>query len=128
MEEIVDRTNHVGRKLIAVKPILLIGGIVAQVILLVSAIVLYVPLLIWPGILDGPYRAITKGMARMMAHTIVGKRANGQRAGKVTEKQIQLSSRYLTRRTRCLPCGVSHATMELSALHRRHNGPLPTHH
>src|SRR4051812_13555813 len=98
----MDRPNLVGRKLIAVTPILLIAGIVAQVILLAAAIALYVPLLIWPGMLDGPYRAITKGMARIMAHTIVGKRGNGQRAGKVAEKQILLSFRYPTRPVRCL--------------------------
>ena len=81
----MDRANHISRKLIAVTPVLLICGIVAQVLLLVAAVVLYVPLLIAPGILNGPYQMITKGMARIMARTIVGKRENGQRSRPVTK-------------------------------------------
>jgi hypothetical protein len=63
----------VSRKLIAITPLLLIGGIVAQVLLLIAAIVLFVPLLIWPELLDGPYRIITRAMGRMMARSIVGR-------------------------------------------------------
>jgi hypothetical protein len=60
------------RRLIAVTPLLLLGGILAQLILLVLALLLYVPCLIWPGLLNGPYNWITRGMARIMARSIIG--------------------------------------------------------
>jgi hypothetical protein len=100
-------SNHVGRKLIAVTPVLLICGIIAQVVLLMLAVMLYVPLLIWPEMLDKPYRIITKGMARIMARSIMGHRENGQKGSKDTEKQFQLSFRDRTRPVRCLRPGVS---------------------
>jgi hypothetical protein len=71
----VVRSNHIGRKLIATTPVLLIFGIIAQVILLVIVIILFIPALIWPSILDGFYRWITKSMARIMARNLVGKRS-----------------------------------------------------
>ena len=83
----MDRAHHVSRKLIAATPLLLISGIIAQVMLLALAIILIVPLLIWPEIINGPYQMITKGMARIMARTIVGRRGNGQRAERITERQ-----------------------------------------
>lgn len=104
--KVVDRTHHVSRKLIAITPLLLISGIVAQVVLLALAIVLIVPLLIWPKIINGPYQMITKGMARIMARTIVGHRANGRKAGRVSRESVELSSCYRTRPARCLRPGV----------------------
>lgn len=62
------------RRLIAITPVILLAGIIAQLVLLALAIVLYVPCLIWPGILNGPYMWITKGMARIMARSIIGQR------------------------------------------------------
>jgi hypothetical protein len=61
------------RKLIAITPVILLAGIIAQLLLLTLAIVLYVPCLIWPGILNGPYMWITKGMARIMARSMLGR-------------------------------------------------------
>lgn len=104
--EVVDRTHHVSRKLIAITPLLLISGIVVQVVLLALAIVLIVPLLIWPEIINGPYQMITKGMARIMARTIVGHRGNGQRAGRESRQAVELSSCYRTRPAWCLQPGV----------------------
>lgn len=62
------------RRLIAVTPLLLILGIVAQLILLVVAIVLFVPAMIWPGMLNPGYRWVTRGMARIMAKSMLGGR------------------------------------------------------
>lgn len=62
------------RRLIAITPVILLAGIIAQLVLLALAIVLYIPLLIWPSILNGPYMWITKGMARIMARSIIGNR------------------------------------------------------
>jgi hypothetical protein len=62
--------NHVSRATIAISPLLLILGIIAQGILLVMVTVLYVPCLIWPGMLNGPYLWITKGMGRIMVRSI----------------------------------------------------------
>lgn len=62
------------RRLIAITPVILLAGIIAQLLLLVLAVVLYIPCLIWPGMLNGPYLWITKGMARIMARSIIGKR------------------------------------------------------
>jgi len=67
-------TNHISRKLIAVTPVLLVLGIVAQLILLVAAIVLFVPAMIWPGMLNPGYRWVTHGMARIMARSMLGGR------------------------------------------------------
>lgn len=79
---------HVGRKLIAIAPFLLICGIVAQVILLAAAIVLYVPLLICPDILNGPYRMITKAMAHLFAQTLFGSRNRSKPAMVTTEAEL----------------------------------------
>jgi hypothetical protein len=62
------------RKLIAITPVILLAGIIAQLLLLTLAIVLYIPCLIWPGILNGPYLWMTRGMTRVMARSILGKR------------------------------------------------------
>lgn len=70
----MDSTVHVGRKLIALTPVLLVAGILAQALLLAAAIVLYVPCLIWPGLLNGPYRMITKGMVRTFARGFMGRK------------------------------------------------------
>lgn len=90
----MERANHVSRKLIAVTPLLLVGGIIAQTVLLVAAILLFIPLLIWPGLLDKPYRTITRAMGRLMARTIIGKKPKSQAGVMATE----LSFRYATRR------------------------------
>lgn len=76
-------TNHLSRKFIATMPLLLIGGIIAQAILLVAVIVLYVPCLLFPGILNGTYRTITKATARLFAQSIIG-RSRPPKAGMVT--------------------------------------------
>lgn len=55
-------------------------------LLLVALIVLFVPLIIWPSMLDGPYRVLTKAMARMFARNIVGK--SRPKAGMTTELVI----------------------------------------
>ena len=95
--------NHVSRKLIAIAPVLLVAGIAAQLILLVAAILLFIPLLIWPSIMNRPYRGITRAMGRLMARTIVGNK-HRPKAGVVT---TPLSFRYQTRPARCLRPGVS---------------------
>ena len=73
----MERTNHltISRRLIAITPVLLIFGIIAQAILLVGVVVLYVPCLVFPGILDGPYQWITKGMGRIMVRAMFGRKA-----------------------------------------------------
>ena len=78
----MDRPHHVSRRLIAIMPLLLIAGIVAQVILLAAVIVLYVPCLAFPDILNGPYQMITKGMARIFARSVMGRKP---KAGMVAE-------------------------------------------
>lgn len=60
------------RKTIALTPVLLVLGIVAQAFMLALIIVLYIPCLIWPEILNHPYLWITRGMARIMAKSIMG--------------------------------------------------------
>jgi hypothetical protein len=67
------------RRLILLTPVLLIAGIVVQVIALALVILLWVPCLIWPRILNGPYKWITKAGARMVARAIVGTRKQGTR-------------------------------------------------
>jgi hypothetical protein len=62
------------RRLIVVTPVLLIAGIVVQVIALIVVILLLVPCLIWPQILNGPYRWITTAGARTMARAIIGRK------------------------------------------------------
>lgn len=62
------------RRLILLTPVLLTAGIVVQVIALVFVILLFVPCLIWPTMLDGPYTWITKAGARLMARAIIGKK------------------------------------------------------
>lgn len=79
--------SRVSRKLIASTPVLLIGGIIAQVLILVALIVLFVPLLIWPQMLNKPYLTITRAMARMMARGIVGKKSR-PKAGVIAELVI----------------------------------------
>jgi hypothetical protein len=70
----VVTSARVSRKLVASTPLLLVGGIIAQVFLLVALVVLFVPLMIWPQILNRPYLLITRAMGRMMARSIVGRR------------------------------------------------------
>jgi hypothetical protein len=60
------------RRLILLTPALLIAGIVVQVIALVFVILLWIPCLVWPRILNGPYQWITKAGARMVARAITG--------------------------------------------------------
>jgi hypothetical protein len=74
---------HVSRKFIAVIPLLLICGIIAQTVLLIMAVILYVPALVWPATLNGIYRTITKAMARLFAQSLFGRR-NTPKAGMVT--------------------------------------------
>lgn len=67
------------RRTILITPVLLTAGIVVQVIALAFVIVGWIPCLIWPGLLNGPYQWITKASARMMARAIIGgNRKNGR--------------------------------------------------
>jgi len=59
------------RQTIALTPLLLLAGIIVQSVALLLIIVLWVPCLIWPEILNGPYRWITKVGARIMVRTVV---------------------------------------------------------
>jgi hypothetical protein len=65
----------IGRKLIAVTPLLLILGIIAQAILLVFAVVLYVPMLIWPDMLTSPYLWVTRNVSKIMVRAVIGRKA-----------------------------------------------------
>ena len=107
----MERTRHVSRKLIATTPFLLVGGIVAQVVLLVAAIVLFVPLIIWPELLNGPYRVITRAMGRMMARTIVGNK-HRPKAGMVAE--LVIIPLYDTPTPRCLRGSACHPWYDCS--------------
>jgi hypothetical protein len=71
----VDSPHHVNRRLIAIMPLLLLLGIIAQAVMLAVVVITYVPCLVWPGILDGPYRLITKGMGRIMVRSIVARKS-----------------------------------------------------
>jgi hypothetical protein len=71
------------RKFIAIIPLLLVGGIIAQAVILVAMVVLYVPALVFPGLLDGVYQTITKAMAHMFAKSLFGGRRKTE-AGMVT--------------------------------------------
>lgn len=62
------------RRLILLTPVLLIAGIVVQVIALVIVLLLWVPCLIWPGVLNPAYNWITNAGAHMMARAVIGKR------------------------------------------------------
>jgi hypothetical protein len=95
---------HVGRKLIALTPVLLVAGIVAQVFLLIAVVVMFVPLLIWPGMLNKPYRIVTRAMGRLMARSIIGKKPK-PKAGMVP---VELSFRYTTRRPLVPPGSACH--------------------
>jgi hypothetical protein len=69
------------RRLVCLTPVLLIAGIVAQVIALIFVLLLWVPCLIWPGLLNPAYNWITTNGARMMARSMLGRtRANSRRA------------------------------------------------
>lgn len=62
------------RRLILLTPVLLTAGIAAQVIALALVILLFVPCLIWPQILNGPYRWFSRAGARMMTRAIIGRK------------------------------------------------------
>ena len=70
----MDRTHHISRKLIAVTPLLLICGIIAQMVLLIMAVILYVPALLFPALLNGFYRTVTKATARLFAQSLFGRK------------------------------------------------------
>ena len=70
----MDRASHLTRKFIAIIPLLLICGIIAQTVLLIMAVILYVPALAFPALLNGIYRTITKAMARLFAQSLFGSR------------------------------------------------------
>lgn len=74
-------TSHVSRTTIAFTPLLLITGIIAQIILLILVILLFVPLMVYPAMLNGPYRWITGGMGRIMIRAMRGKRGKQARNG-----------------------------------------------
>jgi hypothetical protein len=78
--KIVDRTHHVSRKFIAIIPLLLICGIIAQMVLLIMAVILYVPALVFPALLNGIYRTITKAMAHLFAQSLFGRKSHSPRA------------------------------------------------
>jgi hypothetical protein len=83
--------SHVSRRTVAFMPLLLILGIIAQGILLILVILLYIPFMIWPGILDRPYKWITAGMARIMIKSMRNKRKI-----KPEMEQAMLPFRYTT--------------------------------
>jgi hypothetical protein len=66
------------RRLILLTPVLLIAGIVVQVIALALVIVLWVPCLIWPRILTGPYQWITRAGAKMITRAIIGRKTGAR--------------------------------------------------
>lgn len=74
VEKPSGKREVISRRLIALTPVLLIMGIVAQILLLVAAIVIFIPALIWPAILNPVYQWITRGMARIMAKSMLGRR------------------------------------------------------
>jgi len=51
---------------------------VVQVIALALVILLWIPCLIWPRLLNGPYQWITKAGARMVARAIVGRKTGAR--------------------------------------------------
>ena len=73
------------RKFIATIPLLLICGIIAQTVLLILVIILYVPALVFPALLNGSYRTITKAMAHLFAQSLFGNRGK-MKAGMVTQE------------------------------------------
>jgi hypothetical protein len=88
--EIVDSANHlVSRRFIAIMPLLLICGIIAQMVLLIMAVILYVPALVFPALLNGIYRTITKAMAHLFAQSLFGrKQSRPSQAGMVADREI----------------------------------------
>lgn len=97
----VDRPHHISRKLIAVTPLLLICGIIAQTVLLILAVILYIPALLFPALLNGFYRTITKAMARLFAQSLFGrKQTRPPRAEMISG---ELSFRYLDTRAEVPP-------------------------
>lgn len=67
------------RRLILLTPVLLIAGIVVQVVALVLVAILWIPCLIRPGILNGPYQWITTAGARLAMRSILGKSRKSER-------------------------------------------------
>jgi hypothetical protein len=51
---------------------------VVQVIALIFVILLWVPCLVWPQILNGPYQWITKASARMMVRAVMGRKTEAR--------------------------------------------------
>jgi hypothetical protein len=83
----VDSANHMmTRKFIAIIPLLLICGIIAQTVLLIMAVILYIPALAFPALLNGTYRTITKAMAHLFAQSLFGNRRKSPQAGMVTSE------------------------------------------
>lgn len=77
------------RKLIALTPVLLIAGIVVQVVALLLIVILWVPCLIWPGILNRPYQRITKAGVRLVTRAMIG---NGRKERRVTEAETGIAT------------------------------------
>ena len=125
----MDRTHHVTRKFIAIMPLLLICGIIAQMVLLIMAVILYIPALIFPALLNGIYRTITKAMAHLFAQSLFGRnhpKSRPSQAGMVADREIIPLS--VTRRARCLPLGVSLCyNGRRSRSLRRHNDRMAGH-
>jgi len=65
------------RRLIFLTPVLLIAGIVVQVVALALFLVLWIPCLIWPGILNKPYQRITQGTVRLVTRAMLRKGQGG---------------------------------------------------
>jgi hypothetical protein len=74
------------RRLILVTPVLLIAGIVVQVTALVLVVILWIPCLIWPSLINWPYQRITTAGARLVARAMIGRKtfktADGRRVTK----------------------------------------------
>lgn len=56
----------ISRKFAATVPLFLLFGIIVQVVVLVLVVVFYIPILIWPVLLDRPVKKIWKSVARGM--------------------------------------------------------------
>jgi hypothetical protein len=83
----------ISRRLILEIPFLLIAGIIFQVCALAAIIVLWIPCLIWPEILNGAYKGVSRIGARFMARAVMGPMK--ARAKDETVSPILLSFRYL---------------------------------
>lgn len=60
------------RRLAAILPLLLLAGIIAQIFALVAVVILWIPAVIWPQLLDSPFKLFTRQFMRGMVRGMVG--------------------------------------------------------